>query len=207
MHKTTLLIPVLLVLAVFVPTRAHAGLLLNEFLAGPARDWDGSGVLSTRDDEWIEVYNDALSSMDLTGFFITDGDTIPRYGFSGTLAPKSRIVVFGKDAVDWERANGHPVFGFSLGNTGDRVMLWQAVSGDTILVDQYAYLAHEAAADRAVGRATDGAAWKLFDGLNPYTGSTPPLGSGCSPSPGTPNLCAATPTLHASWGRIKTLYR
>jgi hypothetical protein len=190
-----------------VAAPAGAGLLINEFLAGPARDWDGSGTLSTRDDEWVELWNDDLSTLDLTGFFVTDGDSIPRYGFGGTLGPHGRILVFGKDAVDWERANGFPVFGLSLGNTGDKVLLWHVAAGDTALVDQYAYLPHEAASDRAVGRATDGGAWTLLDALNPYTGFTPPLTTLCSPTPGAPNDCGVTPTLRTSWGKIKTLYR
>jgi hypothetical protein len=185
----------------------HAGMVLNEFLAGPARDWDGNGTLSTRDDEWVEIWNAGPGSTDLAAFFLTDGDSIPRYGFSGILGPGERRLVFGGDAVTWERAHGYPVFGLSLGNTGDHVMLWQVSGTDTTLVDSYAYLSHEAAADRAVGRVTDGGNWVLFDALDPYTGSTPPIGSGCPPSPGAPNSCGITPTLHASWGRIKALYR
>lgn len=208
MRKTSTIVQLLLLLLIgLVPETARSELRLNEFLAGPARDWDGSGALSTRDDEWVEVWNGDSWLLDLTGYFITDGDTIPRFGFSGTLGPQGRVLVFGSQSVEWERANGFPVFGLSLGNTGDRVMLWHAAGGDTTLVDQYVYLAHEAAADRAVGRATDGGPWSLLDGLNPYSGSTPPLGSGCSPSPGAPNGCAPTPTLRASWGRLKALYR
>jgi hypothetical protein len=190
------------------PAGAQPPLRLNEFLAGPARDWDGSGALSTRDDEWVEVMNVGSAPLDLSGFFLTDGDRLPRYGLSGTLDPGARKLVFGRDAVEWERANGYPVFGLSLGNTGDQVMLWHASGGDTSLVDSYAYLSHEAGSDRAVGRAPDGTGeWLLFDALNPYTGSTPPLGTGCAPTPGDPNLCVPTPALHATWGRIKVLYR
>jgi hypothetical protein len=205
--KTTRLLLIVLCSVAASAAPVRAGLLLNEFLAGPARDWDGSGALSTRDDEWIEVWNDALAPLDLTGFFVTDGDTLPRYGFAGVLGPHERLVVFGKDAVDWERGHGFPVFGLSLGNTGDRVMLWRASGSDTTLVDEYVYLSHEAAADRAVGRGVDGGTWMLFDGLDPYAGSTPPLGTGCPPSPSSPNACAPTPALHASWGKLKTLYR
>jgi hypothetical protein len=195
-----------LLLALAVPHAVHAGLMLNEFLAGPARDWDGSGALSTRDDEWVEVLNTGPESLDLSEFFLTDGDSIPRCGFAGVLAPGERRLVFGKDAVDWERANGHPVFGLSLGNTGDQVMLWH-VGPDTTLVDEYRYLAHEAGSDRAVGRGEDGGAWKLLDALNPYTGATPPPGTGCAPSPGAPNACGTTPVLRASWGGVKARYR
>jgi lamin tail-like protein len=186
---------------------AQSPLKLNEILAGPARDWDGSGTISTRDDEWIEIVNGGSAPVDLAGYLLTDGDRLPRYGFSGTLGVGAVKVVFGKDAVDWERATANPVFGLSLGNTGDSAMLWQVVGADTVLIDSYTYLSHEAAADRAVGRMPDGGPWGLEDALDPYAGSTPPLGTGCAPSPGTSNLCGATPAQHVSWGRLKTLYR
>jgi hypothetical protein len=207
MRLSTTPLILLLLLLLAPPARAQSTLRLNEFLAGPARDWDGSGALSTRDDEWVEVVNVGPAPLDLTGHLITDGDNLPRMGFTGMLAPGERRLVFGRDAVDWERANGHPIFGLSLGNTGDQVKLWQVVGPDTVLVDAYAYLAHEAAADRAVGRAPDGGVWMLFDGLNPYAGSTPPLGSGCLPTPGTGNVCGTTPTRSVTWGRLKAAYR
>lgn len=104
---------------------------LSEILAAPARDWDGSGAFSSRDDEWVEIVNGGAGPADLTGFFITDGDTIPRFGFSGTLAAGAVQLVTGAASVAWERATAHPVFGLSLGNTGETVMLWQVVGADT----------------------------------------------------------------------------
>jgi hypothetical protein len=203
-----------LVLAVLCPpvgppsvTRAAPGLLLNEFVAGPARDWDGSGAVSTRDDEWIEVYNSASETLDLSSFLVTDGDRVPRYAFSGTLGPGQRRLVFGRQSYDWERANGFPAYGLSLSNTNDTVMLWQVAGAETLLVDSCAYLGHEAAADRAVGRKPDGGPWVLFDGLNPYVGTTPPLGTGCLPTPGLANVCDDTPARAQTWGRLKALYR
>lgn len=184
-----------------------ASLQINELLAGPARDWDGSGAVSTRDDEWVEVRNVSAAPLDLTGFILTDGDSIPRFALSGTLAPDARRVVFGKESYDWEKANGQPAFGLSLGNSGDAVILWQIVGADTVVVDSYTYKSHEAAADRAVGRLNDDGAWTLFDALNLYTGSTLPVGSGCSPSPGAVNSCAATPARRSTWGELKMLYR
>ena len=189
-----------------LPARA-ATLQINEVLAGPARDWDGSGVLSTRDDEWVELRNASAGTIDLAGFIITDGDSIPRFALSGMLAPGEHRVVFGKESYDWEKAHAQPAFGLSLGNSGDAVVLWQIVGADTVVVDAYAYKSHEAAADRAIGRLNDDGAWTLFDGLNPYTGSTLPVGSGCSPSPGTVNGCAATPARRSTWGALKMIYR
>ncbi len=188
-------------------TQAGPGLLLNEFVAGPARDWDGSGAVSTRDDEWIEVYNSAAEALDLSSFLVTDSDRLPRYAFSGTLGSGERRLVFGRESYDWEKANGFPAYGLSLSNTGDTVMLWQVAGAETLLVDSYAYQGHEAAADRAVGRRPDGGPWVLFDGLNPYVGTTPPPGTGCAPTPGLANVCEDTPAQTPTWGRLKTLYR
>ena len=204
--------PLLLALSVPslpVPASAAAApdVRLSEILAAPARDWDGSGAFSSRDDEWIEIVNGGATVQDLAPYFVTDGDSIPRFGFAGTLAPGATLLVTGAMSVAWERATGHPVFGLSLGNTGDRVLLWKATGADTSLVDEYAYKPHEAAADRATGRTPDGGEWRLEDQLNPYAGTTPPLGTGCPPTPGAANTCGIVPARQTSWGRLKALYR
>ena len=192
----------------FTVSPGSASLAINEFVPGPAHDWDGSGTFSSRDDEWIEVVNPLATTLDLSPFFITDADTIPRFAFSGSLAAGARLVVFGKQAYDWERSSGHPAFGLSLSNSGDAVMLWQASGSDTVLIDAYAYKSHEAAADRAIGRLPDASGgWALFDALNPYTGTLPPQGNGCPPTLNETNACASTPVRDATWGRMKVLYR
>ena len=184
-----------------------ATLQINEILAGPARDWDGSGAFSSRDDEWVELKNVTAAPLDLTGFIVTDGDSLPRLALTGTLASGERRMVFGKESYDWERAHGFPAFGLSLGNSGDAVLLWHVDGADTTLVDAYAYRSHEAAADRAVGRLNDDGPWTLFDALNPYTGTLTPSGTGCDPSPGAKNSCAVTSVRRSSWGVLKSLYR
>lgn len=191
------------------PPVAHAqdAVRLHEICAGPARDWDGSGAFSSRDDEWIEIVNGGAAIADLAGYFVTDGDTIPRYAFSGTLAPGAVLWVTGKASYDWEKLTGHPAFGLSLGNTTDSVLLWKVTGSDTTLVDAYTYKSHEAAADRSIGRAATTGEWQLFDSLNPYTGTLAPQGNHCAPTPGAPNTCASTPTRPTTWGRVKSLYR
>ncbi len=186
---------------------AAPGLVLNEFLAGPARDWNGSGAVSTRDDEWVEVFNAGGSTVDLSAYVITDSDRVPRMALSGALAPGGRRLVFGSDSYAWEKAQGYPAYGLSLGNSADGVMLWQVAGAETLLVDSYTYKSHEAAADRAVGRRADGGEWVLLDALDPYSGTTPPLGTGCEPTPGAENRCGNVPALTSTWGRIKSLYR
>jgi len=197
-------------LSLLLTGAAHAAVpdvRISEILAGPARDWDGSGTFSSRDDEWIEIVNGGAITADLTPFFVTDGDSIPRFGFSGTLAPGAVLLVTGAMSVNWERATSHPVFGLSLGNSGDKVLLWKVSGADTTLVDGYTYKAHEAAADRAVGRTPDGSDWKLEDGLDPYTGTLLPGPTGCLPTPGQPNNCGTVPVKTSTWGRVKSLYR
>jgi hypothetical protein len=186
---------------------APPGVRLNEILAGPARDWDGNGVFSSRDDEWIELRNPGPSAVDLTGFFVTDGDSLPRFAPTGTLAAGELRVVFGGESYAWERSHGFPAFGLSLANGGDSVMLWWVEGADTVLVDAYTYTSHAAAADRAVGRANDDGPWTLFDALDPYTGTLPPVGSGCAPSPAAANACGTTRARLTTWGRLKALYR
>jgi len=180
---------------------------LSEILAGPGRDWDGNGTFSSRDDEWFEIVNGGASTVDLSSWFMTDGDSIPRFGFSGTLAPGATLLVTGAASVAWERATAHPVFGLSLGNTGDRVLLWQVVGADTVLVDEYAYRTHECATDRAIGRTPDGSEWRLEDGLNPYVGTVLPSGTGCPPTPGAANSCGVVGVQHTTWAHVKQHYR
>jgi hypothetical protein len=188
--------------------RADTTLMLNEFMAGPARDWDGNGVFSSRDDEWVEVVNTSPGTLDLSPFLVTDGDRIPRFAFTGTLEAGGHKVVYGSDSFNWEKAHSYPAFGLSLANSGDEVMLWRVEGPDTLLVDSYTYTSQAGASDRAVARQPDATGpWVLFDSLNPYTGTNPPVGTGCAPTPGASNACTTTPTLISSWGRLKTLYR
>jgi hypothetical protein len=190
------------------PARADSPLRLNEFMAGPARDWDGSGSFSSRDDEWVEVVNAGAAPLDLAGFIITDGDSLPRFALTGILAPGGHRMVTGKESFDWEKATGHPAFGFSLANSGDAVMLWQVAGAETLLVDAYTYKSHEAAADRAVGRFPDATGdWVIFDSLDPYSGTTSPKGNGCAPTPGAANACDSTPARSVPWGRLRAIYR
>jgi hypothetical protein len=197
--------------ALWAPARAPAAagdeLRLSEFLAGPARDWDGDGVFDARADEWVEVVNAGALPADLGMYRLADADSTIRFAFAGTLLPGEYQMVTGKQAVDWQRAQGRPVSGLSLNNAGDTVRLFRVTGTDTIQVDGKAYNSIEGGSDRSVGRwSPAGDAWTLFDGLNPYTGSGEPRGSGCPPTPGFANQCPTDVKL-TTWGWIKNLYR
>ena len=138
---------------------------------------------------------------------LSDADSILRYAFTGTLAAGARRVVFGLEAVEWQRATGRTISGLSLNNSGETVRLFLAMGADTVMVDAYGYKSHEAVTDRASGRRPDGGAWALFDGLNVYTGSLEPASTQCLPTPRTTNQCGPTPVHPGTWGRLKATYR
>jgi hypothetical protein len=191
-------------------SEAAAQIRLNEILADPASDWDGDTSVSSRSDEWVEIVNVGTATVDLSSYRLGDlsGGTAWRYGFSGFLAPGAVVVVYGSEAVAWEQNNGYPAFGLSLNNGGDTVFLFDLSGGDTVVVDEYGYQGFEVEDDRAPGHNPNGSGeWQIFDSLNPYTGTTPPLGNGCVPTPGESNHCSSTvPTKQSTWGAIKAQY-
>jgi len=184
-----------------------ADLELNEILAGPARDWDGDGIFDARADEWVEVANRTAAPIDLSPYRLSDADSTIRFGFSGTLAPGAVLLVTGKMSEDWERAAGRTATGLSLNNAGDTVILFRLTGLDTTAIDRKTYNSIEGATDRSTGRMGDDAAsWTLFDGLNKYTGSGQPVGTGCVPTPGAANGCP-TSVSETTWGKIKMRFR
>lgn len=195
-------------LAVFLfPGLSFAEVVINEIMPSPSTDWNGDGVYNYRDDEWVEIYNDSDLPAILDGYRIGDADTTWRYGLCGILAPKSHLVVYGSQSYAWERANGYPAYGLSLGNTGDTVRLWRFVGIDSLQVDSYTYGKGAGGSNRSVGRKPSGGQeWYIFDALNPYAGVEPPLGTGCPPTPGAANGCATSVDARP-WGAIKALFR
>ncbi|MFH0778467.1 MAG: lamin tail domain-containing protein [Candidatus Eisenbacteria bacterium] len=197
----------LILFSVLVPRFSSAQVVINEVLASPSVDWDGDGAYYYRDDEWVEIHNSSDQPVSLDGYRIADADTSWRFGFTGTLGAHQCLVVFGSQSYAWERANGFPAYGLSLSNTGDTVRLWKFTAADSSQVDEYTYGKAAAGTDRSVGRKPDGTAeWWIFDALNPYAGTTPPLGTGCPPTPAGPTGCS-TPVVSETWGYIKDLFR
>jgi len=191
-------------------TDGSCGPILNEIMAGPASDWDGNGAYSSRDDEWLEIYNPGPGSLTLDGYFIADEGRKPVYGFSGTLDAGRCQVIFGSTAVAYQRSHSMSIYGLRLSNDGDTATLLHVAGADTVLVDSYTYNVYEAGSDRSTGRIPDGSAtWQIFDSINPYTGHVPPLGNGLAPTPGASNGGSPPPVaVHlTTWGQVRALYR
>jgi hypothetical protein len=213
MRNVAFFLPILCVVSAvvaFPAGKAAAQLVLNEILADPASDWDGDGTVGSKTDEWVEVINTGPSTIDLSVYRLGDlsGGYTWRYGFSGTLPSGGILLVTGTSSLAWQTENGYSAAGLSLNNTGDTVFLYRIAGPDTLVADSYAYLAHEVLDDRSTGRSMDDISqWRVFDALNPYSGTNPPLGSGCSPSPALPNVCGPlVPVEDKTWGAIKGLF-
>jgi len=206
-RSVLLAVPLVLAALVLDAPACPCDVLLNEILAGPGRDWNGDGAVSSRDDEWVEIVNTGSAPVSLDGYLLSDTDSTFRYAFTGVLAAGARRIVFGLEAVEWQRATGRTISGLSLNNSGETVRLFLAMGADTVMVDAYGYRSHEAVTDRASGRRPDGGAWAPFDGLNVYTGSLEPASTQCLPTPGAANQCGPTPAHPGTWGRLKATYR
>lgn len=185
-----------------------AQVVLNEFMADPARDWDGDDEYNYRNDEWVEIINLGVAAVDLDGYRLADGEGEPvwRYGFSGLLEPGCVRVVYGSDSRAWEESFGFPVYGLSLNNTGDRISLYRIADGDTTIVDAFDYNDRAAEDDRSVGRGDQNTdVWAIYDAYNPCSENCDPAGNGFIPTPGLINRCM-TAARDESWGSIKSYY-
>ncbi len=203
-------LPAILVgVALSAAAPALASVLLSEILADPASDWNGDGQVTARGDEWIEVLNTGPQIVDLADYYLRDAlGAEPHLRLSGMLAPGQVAVFYGSDAEAWQASVGLTITGLSLNNAGDTVelLLGDPLQPGSQLADAYIYLPHEAVDDRASGRLAD-LTWGLFDGLNPYTGTLLPAGTGCMPSPGLPNNCQPlVPGEAVTWGGVKSLF-
>ena len=199
-------IAILLALTAATGGSAAAQVLLNEILADPATDWNGSGAYDSRDDEWVEIINAGAEPVSLAGCRLASADTTWRYEFSGLLAPGEVRVVYGSESYAWEQASGEPAYGLRLTNTGGTLLLMRFDGGEPVLLDAYSYHDLEAEDDRSSGRAPDGGStWRLMDALNPYSGSDLPAPTGCAPSPGELLTCP-TGSDASSWGAVKSRF-
>lgn len=144
--KISILAAVLTAVSVSV---ADAQLVINEIHADPASDTDcagfgapipsslcgdanGDGTLSSTEDEFVEIYNSGVSSVDLLNYTLEDGVAV-RHTFPSTvLAPFDAVVVFGGGTPSGTFGGGivqtASTGGLSLGNSGDSVILKDAGS-------------------------------------------------------------------------------
>lgn len=96
---------------------ANATVVINEIA------W--AGTAANGNDEWIELYNNSASAVDLSGWKIVDDNGASVYEIvSGEIGPRGYFVIEDSEAVLSGIANA--VIGLSLANTGDSLVLQNA---------------------------------------------------------------------------------
>ncbi|MCP4849914.1 MAG: lamin tail domain-containing protein [Verrucomicrobiaceae bacterium] len=117
---------------------AGSGLRINEVYAavGQNTDANGDGDTGTADgsDEFVELVNDSIEALDISGYTLSDFATVRHTFAAGTiLDPGCAIVVFGSGATEGrsvtfggallQNANGANEFGLALNNSGDLISI------------------------------------------------------------------------------------
>jgi hypothetical protein len=139
------------------PSEVEAVMLINEVLADPPAgigDANGDGIISSTQDEFVELANTAAGLVSLADWSLTDAVQV-RHVFSAGAAITGYgfFVLFGGGSPQgFNDAEIASTGGLGLNNTGDTVTLRDA-SGT--LIDQFIY-GSEGGMDVSLTRFTDG---------------------------------------------------
>jgi gliding motility-associated-like protein len=157
----------LLLLLIVIPLFGSAQLYINEYscsnISGPS---DAYG----EKEDWIEIYNAGATSVNLTGYYLSDKATnltkwqIP----SGTINANGYIMAFCSKRNLVNANQLHPNF-----NLKQTKFDWIILSNPSGAVVDSIKIIHLTKADHSVGRETNGAAtWKLFTTPTPNNANT-----------------------------------
>ena len=132
-------------------------LIINEFLADPdtvSGDANGDGTTNTGDDEFIEIYNNTLSDIDVSGYMINDSSGLRHTFPSGSVIPAGDVVVVfgGGTPTNFSCVTQISSVGFlGLNNGGDTITILDASSA---VVTSYSY-GSEGGDNQSLGRDVD----------------------------------------------------
>ncbi|MFC1510271.1 lamin tail domain-containing protein [Candidatus Omnitrophota bacterium] len=138
----------LVLIAVICTVRAEAAIFISEVLSDPPSgimgDANGDGVTSSSKDEFVELFNDGVDVVDLSGWSLFDAVKVRHIFEQGfNLNAYTYALVFGSTA-----SSG----GLSLNNTGDHLTLFDA---NGFLVDQMTF-GREGGKDQSLARINEG---------------------------------------------------
>ncbi len=132
-------------------------LIINEFLADPdgvSGDANGDGTINTSEDEFIEIYNNTLSDIDISGYMINDTSGLRHTFTSGSVIPAGEVIVVfgGGTPTNIPCLSQVASVGFlGLTNGGDTIILLDASSA---IVTSYSY-GSEGGDNQSVARDVD----------------------------------------------------
>ncbi|NLD95356.1 MAG: T9SS type A sorting domain-containing protein [Fibrobacter sp.] len=228
--RLTVLTVVAIMLMLFSVENPSAEVMINEFMADNV---NASPDMCDFDDfsDWIELYNNSDTTVDLKGYFLTDKlDNPTKWPIpdGATIEPKGFLVIRadGSDAAPGTEATReyHPYdlkfttkryhTNFKLDDLGDCVGLFKRVDTDIVPVDTVTFARQ--LPDISMGRNTDGGTeWYKFDcptpGYENTTEAKPLSLVTYSPSvkfSATPGFSSETQTvtIEASSGTDNTIY-
>lgn len=141
-------------------------LIINEYLADPpdgiAGDANGDGSRSTTQDEFVEIVNRTGEAIDISGYKLSDADTL-RHTFAAStiLPPFEAVVIFGGGRPQGKFGNAaenRMVFNassgsLSLNNNGDVLKLEDPAGR---LIQEIKFAAAEGNAGESINRDPDG---------------------------------------------------
>ncbi len=130
---------------VHIIDKGSGGITLSEIHADPDPifgDANKDGVVSPRDDEFLELYNNSNVTLDISGFQLFDGTgLIHEFPRGTTMPPYNLLVVFGGGEITddghflaQKASNG----GLSLNNSGDLIVLTDE-QGDPVFSVSYGF--------------------------------------------------------------------
>ncbi|MDF1810401.1 MAG: CotH kinase family protein [Phycisphaerales bacterium] len=140
-------------------------IVINEFMADndtTIQDPDGTGF-----PDWIELHNTSDSTVDLSGYFLTDdlSDTTQFEIPNGVSIEAGGFLIFWADN-DPEQGPTHT--NFKLGSGGEEIGLFAPTNLDNGVADSYVFGAQES--DISEGRSCDGdSSWTFFNAPTPGT--------------------------------------
>jgi CotH protein/lamin tail-like protein/chitobiase/beta-hexosaminidase-like protein/parallel beta helix pectate lyase-like protein/type IX secretion system substrate protein len=136
-------------------------LFINEFMASNVTS---NPEIVDFDDysDWIEIYNDSTSSINIGGYYLTDDlDNSTKWQIpSGTSIPAKGFLIFWADGYDTPSGNGikYHHLNFKLSKSGEEIGLF---SPEEVLIDSVVYAVQ--VSDVSFGRKPDGGSeWNYF---------------------------------------------
>ena len=106
----------LVLFLVLTPVTAYAKVSISEIA------WMGTGT-STANDEWIELYNDAVDDVSLDGWTLGASDATPSITLTGSIAGKSFFLLERTDDDTVPAVTADQVYTGALGNDGEILVL------------------------------------------------------------------------------------
>ena len=139
-------------------------LYINEFMADNDTVYEDPENPGDFDD-WIEIYNAGVTTVDLSGMYLTDdlADPVQWQVPPGVTIPAGGYLLFWADD---EEVQGDTHTNFKLGASGEEIGLYDTDANGNVAVDALSF--GEQSTDVSYGRCPDGAGvWALFSQPTP----------------------------------------